>query len=99
MTSQPNYGNDVLSKLNIKKESSDGYLNIPTNSYYINAIGKDSRDNIQSKSSVSGRLFDITPVNIPDYIVNNYFHYPVYKRFLKFTMPTNQKIFIQSNTE
>mgnify|MGYP003438296593 FL=1 len=39
-------------------------------------------------------MFEIDPYKIPDYIVNNYFHYPIYKRFLEFTIPTNEKILI-----
>lgn len=95
----PGYTDDVLSKLNIKKIDNDGYLKIPTSGkYYINAIGKDQKGNIQSKSSSTGRLFNIEAQIIPDYIVNNYFHYPVYKKFLEFEIPTNQKILIQDNT-
>lgn len=95
----PGYTNDVLSKLNIEKADNDGYLKIPTSGkYYINAIGKSQEGKIQSKSSFTGKLFNIEAIEIPDYIVNNYFHYPVYKKFLEFTIPTNQKILIQDNT-
>lgn len=92
---EANYGDDVLSKLNIQKRDLDDYLKIPNEGhYYINAIGKDQEGNIQSKSSKTGMLFNINPVELPDYIVNNYFHYPIYKRFLEFEIPTKQKILV-----
>lgn len=91
------YSKDALTKLNIKKENSDGYLMLPVEkSYYINALEK--IENIfYSKSSSTGKMFKIDPYEIPDYIVNNYFHYPIYKKFLEFTIPTNQKILIQES--
>ena len=61
--------------------------------YYINALEKIKDNNGQidfySKSSSTGKLFKINSYEIEDYIVNNYFHYPIYKRFLEFTIPTN----------
>ena len=42
VSAESNYGDDVLSKLNIQKRDSDDYLKIPREGYYyINAIGKD----------------------------------------------------------
>ena len=72
-------------------------------SYYINAleiikVNKEQKieKHFYSKSSSTGKMFEIDPYKIPDYIVNNYFHYPIYKRFLEFTIPTNEKILIQN---
>ena len=99
------YSKDALIKLNIKKENdTSGYLMLPVEKqYYINALekikeknGKNIEINFYSKSSSTGKMFKIEPQEIPDYIVNNYFHYPIYKRFLEFTIPTNQKILIQN---
>lgn len=96
------YSEDALTKLNIKKENdTSGYLMLPVEGkYYINALEKikdnDGQINFYSKSSSTGKLFKIDSYEIEDYIVNNYFHYPIYKRFLEFTIPTNQKILIQN---
>lgn len=99
------YSKDALTKLNIVKENdSNGYLMLPVEGkYYINALEKIKENNGQinfySKSSSTGKMFKIDPYTIPDYIVNNYFHYPIYKRFLEFTIPTNQKIKIQEGEQ
>lgn len=95
------YSKDALTKLNIKKENNSGYLMLPVEGkYYINALEKikenDGQINFYSKSSSTGKMFKIDPYEISDYIVNNYFHYPIYKRFLEFTIPTNQKILMQN---
>ena len=99
------YSKDALIKLNIEKENdTSGYLMLPKEgSYYINALekiiekkGENIEKHFYSKSSYSGKMFEIFPYIIPDYIVNNYFHYPIYKRFLEFTIPTNQKILMQN---
>ena len=104
------YSEDALTKLNIVKENekvkegvddSNKYLMLPKEGYYyINAlekiIEKDGQINFYSKSSSTGKLFKIDYQRIEDYIVNNYFHYPIYKRFLEFTIPTNQKILMQN---
>lgn len=104
------YLEDALTKLNIVKENeevkegvddSNKYLMLPKEGYYyINAlekiIEKDGQINFYSKSSSTGKLFKIDYQRIEDYIVNNYFHYPIYKRFLEFTIPTNQKILMQN---
>lgn len=93
------YLKDALTKLNIKKENSDGYLMLPVEkSYYINALEKIGNI-FYSKSSSTGKMFEIPPYIIPDYIVNNYFHYPIYKRFLEFTIPTNEKILVQESEQ
>lgn len=106
---ETDYSKDALTKLNIVKENnSDGYLMLPVEGkYYINAlekIRKKDKNNIvveefYSKSSSTGKMFEIKPYEISDYIVNNYFHYPIYKRFLEFTIPTNQKIKIQEGEQ
>ena len=101
------YSKDALIKLNIKKENNNGYLMLPVEKqYYINALekikeknGENIEINFYSKSSSTGKMFKIEPYEIPDYIVNNYFHYPIYKRFLEFTIPTNQKIKIQEGEQ
>lgn len=101
------YSKDALIKLNIKKENNNGYLMLPVEKqYYINALekikeknGEHIEINFYSKSSSTGKMFKIEPYEIPDYIVNNYFHYPIYKRFLEFTIPTNQKIKIQEGEQ
>ena len=104
------YSEDALTKLNIVKENeevkkgvddSNKYLMLPKEGqYYINALEKiienDGQINFYSKSSSTGKLFKINSQRIEDYIVNNYFHYPIYKRFLEFTIPTNEKILIQN---
>lgn len=104
------YSEDALTKLNIVKENeevkegvddSNKYLMLPKEGYYyINAlekiIEKDGQINFYSKSSSTGKLFKIDYQRIEDYIVNNYFHYPIYKRFLEFTIPTNEKILMQN---
>ena len=91
------YSKDALTKLNIKKENNSGYLMLPVEkSYYINALEKIGNI-FYSKSSSTGKIFEIPPYIIPDYIVNNYFHYPIYKRFLEFTIPTNEKILVQES--
>lgn len=95
---------DALTKLNIKKEDNNGYLMLPVEgSYYINALEiikvnkeQEIEKHFYSKSSSTGKMFEIYPYEIEDYIVNNYFHYPIYKRFLEFTIPTNQKILMQN---
>ena len=101
------YSKDAFIKLNIKKENNNGYLMLPVEKqYYINALekikeknGEHIEINFYSKSSSTGKMFKIEPYEIPDYIVNNYFHYPIYKRFLEFTIPTNQKIKIQEGEQ
>lgn len=104
------YSEDALTKLNIVKENeevkegvddSNKYLMLPVEGkYYINALEKIKDNNGQidfySKSSSTGKLFKINSYEIEDYIVNNYFHYPIYKRFLEFTIPTNEKILMQN---
>lgn len=98
------YLKDALTKLNIKKEDNNGYLMLPVEKqYYINALEKiiekkenTIEKNFYSKSSSTGKLFKIDSYEIEDYIVNNYFHYPIYKRFLEFTIPTNEKILMQN---
>lgn len=98
------YSEDALTKLNIKKEDKNGYLMLPVEgSYYINALEiikinkeQEIEKHFYSKSSSTGKMFEIDPYEIPDYIVNNYFHYPIYKRFLEFTIPTNEKILMQN---
>ena len=91
------YSKDALTKLNIKKENSNGYLMLPVEkSYYINALEKIGNI-FYSKSSSTGKIFEIPSYIIPDYIVNNYFHYPIYKKFLEFTIPTNEKILVQES--
>lgn len=105
------YSEDALTKLNIVKENEEvkegvddlnKYLMLPKEGYYyINALEKiienDGQINFYSKSSSTGKLFKINSQRIEDYIVNNYFHYPIYKRFLEFTIPTNQKILVQES--
>ena len=107
------YSEDALTKLNIVKENeevkegvddSNKYLMLPVEGkYYINALEKIKDNNGQidfySKSSSTGKLFKINSQRIEDYIVNNYFHYPIYKRFLEFTIPTNEKILIQNSEQ
>ena len=101
------YSEDALTKLNIVKTNEEvdnlnKYLMLPKEGYYyINALEKIKENNGQinfySKSSSTGKLFKISPQRIEDYIVNNYFHYPIYKRFLEFTIPTNEKILVQES--
>ena len=101
------YSEDALTKLNIVKENEkiddlNKYLMLPKEGYYyINALEKIRENNGQisfySKSSSTGKLFKIDSQRIEDYIVNNYFHYPIYKRFLEFTIPTNEKILVQES--
>ena len=101
------YSEDALTKLNIVKENEEiddlnKYLMLPKEGYYyINALEKikenDGQISFYSKSSSTGKLFKINSQRIEDYIVNNYFHYPIYKRFLEFTIPTNQKIIVQES--
>lgn len=104
------YSEDALTKLNIVKENeevkeelddSNKYLMLPVEGkYYINALEKIKDNNGQidfySKSSSTGKLFKINSYEIEDYIVNNYFHYPIYKKFLEFIIPTNEKILVQN---
>ena len=110
-SSKTGYSEDALTKLNIVKENekieeevddSNKYLMLPKEGYYyINALEKirenDGQINFYSKSSSTGKLFKINSQRIEDYIVNNYFHYPIYKRFLEFTIPTNEKILVQES--
>ena len=101
------YSEDALTKLNIVKENEkiddlNKYLMLPKEGYYyINALEKirenDGQISFYSKSSSTGKLFKIDSQRIEDYIVNNYFHYPIYKRFLEFTIPTNEKILVQES--
>ena len=105
--SETDYSKDALTKLNIVKTNEEvdnlnKYLMLPKEGYYyINALEKIKENNGQinfySKSSSTGKLFKISPQRIEDYIVNNYFHYPIYKRFLEFTIPTNEKILVQES--
>lgn len=111
INTETDYSKDALTKLNIVKENEkteeevddlNKYLMLPKEGYYyINALEKIRENNGQinfySKSSYTGKLFKIDSQKIEDYIVNNYFHYPIYKRFLEFTIPTNEKILVQES--
>ena len=95
------YGNMPLTKLNICRSSEDdyshGYKQLPiVGKYYINATkleyGKEGelKETAYTQIYNNGLYTSIDPVTITDDIVNNYFHYPIYKAFQEFTIPIKQ---------
>ena len=91
------YGNMPLTKLNICRENKNDYKQLPkVGEYYINATKLEYGKEGQSKETVYTQIYDnglytaIDPVTITDDIVNNYFHYPIYKAFQEFTIPIKQ---------
>lgn len=91
------YKNMPLTKLNIKRENTNDYKQLPkVGEYYINATkieyGKEGqlKETVYTQIYNNGLYTSIDPVTITDDIVNNYFHYPIYKAFQEFTIPIKQ---------
>ena len=91
------YGNMPLTKLNIKRENINDYKQLPkVGEYYINATkieyGKEGqlKETVYTQKYNNGLYTSIDHVTITDDIVNNYFHYPIYKAFQEFTIPIKQ---------
>lgn len=91
------YGNMPLTKLNICRKNTNDYKQLPkVGEYYINATRLEYGKEGQSKETVYTQIYNnglytvIDPVTITDDIVNNYFHYPIYKAFQEFTIPIKQ---------
>ena len=92
------YGNMPLTKLNIYRKNKNDYKQLPKiGEYYINATKLEyKKQDGQLKEQVYTQKYDngtytaIDPVTITDDIVNNYFHYPIYKAFQEFTIPIKQ---------
>lgn len=100
------YSRDNLVKLNIDKYFDEdhypGTLKFETlgedksykGKYFINAdsiITEGTQAGINT-TSVSGQKKVISSYPISDIVVNNYFHYPVYKEFQQFFIPYKQNI-------
>lgn len=89
------YGNMPLTKLNICRINTNDYKQLPeVGEYYINASKleyKEQKEVVYTlKYDESGLYTEIESVTITDDIVNNYFHYPIYKAFQEFTIPIKQ---------
>lgn len=92
------YHNTPLTKLNIcrssKEDYSHGYKQLPVvGQYYINATKleyKEQEEIAYTQISNNGLYTEIESITITDDIVNNYFHYPIYKAFSEFTIPIKQ---------
>lgn len=92
------YKNMPLTKLNIcrssKEDYSHGYKQLPVvGQYYINATKleyKEQEEIAYTQIYNNGLYTKIGSVTITDDIVNNYFHYPIYKAFSEFTIPIKQ---------
>ena len=91
------YKNMPLTKLNIKRENTNDYKQLPkVGEYYINATkieyGKEGqlKETVYTQIYNNGLYTSIDPITITDDIVNNYFHYPIYKAFQEFTIPIKQ---------
>lgn len=97
------YGNMPLTKLNICRENKNDYKQLPkVGEYYINASKLEYKEQEEIvytlKYDKNGLYTKITSVPITDDIVNNYFHYPIYKAFQEFTIPIKQ-IFKETSEE
>ena len=103
----PTYGNMSLTKLNICRSNVDGYKQLPSiGQYYINAtkLKYEEQDEqvveaVYTQKYNNGLYTKINAVTITDDIVNNYFHYPVYKAFEEFNIPIKQVFNETSNGE
>ena len=92
------YGNMPLTKLNICRENKNSYKQLPkVGEYYINAVKLEYKEQEEELKEIAytqiynnGLYTEIEPVTITDDIVNNYFHYPIYKAFGEFTIPIKQ---------
>lgn len=92
------YGNMPLTKLNICRENTNDYKQLPNvGQYYINAVKLEyKKQNEQLKEQAytqkydNGTYTEIESIAITDDIVNNYFHYPIYKDFKEFIIPIKQ---------
>lgn len=89
------YGNMPLTKLNICRENKNDYKQLPKiGEYYINASKLEYKEQEEVvytlKYDKNGLYTKIGSITITDDIVNNYFHYPIYKAFQEFTIPIKQ---------
>ena len=96
------YGNMPLTKLNICRsnniENKEGYKQLPNvGQYYINATKLEYKkqdgqltEQAYTQKYDNGTYTEIESIAITDDIVNNYFHYPIYKAFQEFTIPIKQ---------
>jgi hypothetical protein len=82
------YNNEPLTKLNIVRDT-NGHPTL--GEYYINATYFDNKERkAYTQRSSNGKLTHIGSYAINDVIVNNYFHYPIYKKFGTFVIPISQ---------
>lgn len=89
------YDNMPLTKLNICRKNTNDYKQLPkVGKYYINASKLEYKEQEEVvytlKYDKNGLYTKIGSVTITDDIVNNYFHYPIYKAFSEFTIPIKQ---------
>ena len=92
------YGNMPLTKLNICRINDGNYKQLPKiGQYYINATKLEYKkqdeqliEQAYTQKYYDGRYTEIESIAITDDIVNNYFHYPIYKAFTEFTIPIKQ---------
>ena len=92
------YGNMPLTKLNICRINNDYYKQLPNiGQYYINATKLEYKkqdgqlkEQAYTQKYDNGTYAEIESVTITDDIVNNYFHYPIYKAFQEFIIPIKQ---------
>ena len=79
-------------KLNINRNNS-----IPQEgSYYVNCTNViDSKYYTQD---INGAVREITATSLKDDFVNNYFHYPIVKKFASFNIPTKQILNVNGET-
>ena len=87
-----------LIKLNICRDNTNDYKQFPNfGEYYINATKLEYKkqdgqlkEQAYTQKYDNGTYTEIDPITITDDIVNNYFHYPIYKAFQEFTIPIKQ---------
>ena len=78
-------------KINLYKEENDNSVLIPKLGNYIINCTETIGSKYYNRSS-DGKLIELNPLNINDDIINNYFHYPIVKKFNDFRIPTKQNI-------
>jgi hypothetical protein len=87
------YGNSPLTKLSIYRTKQSDYPQLPqAKKYYINAgrimyWGNPLAEHVYTQKTGDGLYTEISPYPINDVIVNNYFHYPIYREFTSISIP------------
>ena len=100
-----------LTKVNVYRSTRENYISCPspynvsswssstsTHDYYINATRLDNYNNgiIQT---LEGKEKPVTPVNIDDRIINNYFHSVIYFEGQEFQIPIKQTLSSQQSEQ